>query len=166
PNPVPIAPNEISLRVPRTQERRPDQHYSDVRIVSNLAESWYHAAQLEWETGEYHGFAGRASYTFGKALDTGSEATDVGGGEGLSGVTSFPPRDGREAYAKGYSRFDVRHRFVLSSSYRFPWLLDRNDWMGSAFGGWTLSTIFRFASGTPFTPLDTGAPDILFVGTN
>lgn len=165
PNAVPIAANEVSLRVPRTQERRPDQRYTDVKIVSNLAQSWYHAAQLEWETGEYHGFSSRTSYTFGKAIDTGSEATDVGGGEGVSGVTAFPPRDGMEQYARGPSRFDVRHRFATSSSYRFPWLADRSDWVGSALGGWTISVVGRFASGTPYTVLDSAAPDILFLGT-
>jgi hypothetical protein len=154
----------VSLRVPRTQERRPDQRYTDVKVVSNLAESWYHAGQLEWETGQYHGFAGRMTYTFGKAIDTGSDATDVGGGEGLTGVTAFPPRDGRESYARGPSRFDIRHRFTMASSYSLPWLKNRTDWMGSAFGGWTLSTVVRFATGTPFTLFDGAAPDVLFLG--
>ncbi|HEV8658993.1 MAG TPA: hypothetical protein VGS96_10200 [Thermoanaerobaculia bacterium] len=164
PNPVPIAPNEVSLRVPRTQERRPDQRYTDTKIVENLAQSWYHAGQLEWETGEYHGFASRMTYTFAKAIDTGSEATDVSGGEGVAGVTAFPPRAGMEQYARGPSRFDVQHRFTMSSSYSFPWLMNRSDWLGSAFGGWTLSTVIRYATGTPFTILDFGAPDILFLG--
>jgi outer membrane receptor protein involved in Fe transport len=166
PNESPIAPNEVSIRVPRTQERRPDQRFTDIRIVTNLAQSWYHAAQLEWETGEYHGLAGRATYTFAKAIDTGSEATDVGGGEGVAGVTSFPPRDGTEQYARGPSRFDVRHRFTMSSSYRLPWLQNRSDMLGSALGGWTLSTVVRWSTGTPVTVLDTGAPDVLFLGTN
>ncbi len=161
PNVVSIAPNEVSLRVPRTNERRPDARYSDVRVVDNLARSWYHAAQLEWETGEYHGFAGRATYTFGKALDTGAETTDQGVGD----VGVFPQRPGTETYAKGPSRFDVRHRFTMAGSYALPWMRDRADWMGSALGGWTLSTVIRYASGTPYTIVDSGAPDILFLGT-
>lgn len=161
PNAVPIAANEVSLRVPRTQDRRPDQRYGDVRTVANLAESWYHAGQLEWETGEYHGFAGRATYTFGKALDTGAETTDQGVGD----VGVFPARDGRFDYAKGYSRFDVRHRFTMAAAYALPWLKSRNDLMGSVLGGWTLSTVIRLASGTPFTIVDGGAPDVLFLGS-
>ncbi len=161
PNSVPIADNEISLRVPRTNERRPDARYSDVRIVSNIAESWYHSAQLEWEMGDYHGFTGRATYTFGKALDTGAETTD----QGIGDIGIFPPRDGRYDYARGYSRYDVRHRFTAVGAYQLPWLKNRNDFIGSAFGGWTLSTLFRFATGTPFTIVDAGAPDVLFLGT-
>jgi len=161
PNAVPIAPNEVSLRVPRTNERRPDARYSDVRIVSNLAESWYHAGQLEWESGDLHGFQGRATYTFGKSLDTGAETTDQGVGD----IGIFPQRDGSKDYAKGYSRFDVRHRFTAVGSYAFPWLRDRKDWLGAAFGGWNLSTAIRLATGTPYTIVDSAAPDILFLGT-
>ena len=160
PTAVPIAPNEVSLRVPRTNERRPDARYSDVRIVSNLAESWYHAGQLEWESGSVGGFIGRATYTFGKALDTGAETTEQGVGD----VGVFPQRPGTEEYAKGYSRFDVRHRFTAVAAYSFPWLRERTDWLGQALGGWTLSTAVRFASGTPYTIVDSAAPDILFLG--
>jgi hypothetical protein len=161
PTAVPIAANEVSLRVPRTDQRRPDSRYGDVRVVDNLAESWYHAGQLEWETGDYHGFTGRMTYTYGKALDTGAETTDQGVGD----VGVFPLRPGTFQYAKGYSRFDVRNRFTMASAYALPWLKNRNDWVGSALGGWSLSTVIRFASGTPYTIVDSGAPDILFLGT-
>ena len=160
PTAVPIAANEVSLRVPRTNERRPDARYGDVRVVENLAESWYHAGQLEWETGDYHGFTGRMTYTFGKALDTGTETTDQGVGD----IGVFPQRPGTLQYARGYSRFDVRHRFTMASGYSLPWLKNRNDWIGSALGGWSLSTVIRLASGTPYTIVDSGAPDILFLG--
>lgn len=154
PNTVPIAPNEVSLRVPRTDDRRPDSRYSDVRIVSNIAESWYHAGELEWQTGDYHGFTGRMTYTFGKALDTGAETTD----QGIGDVGIFPARDGRDKYAKGYSRFDVRHRFTAVAAYRLPWLNDQRGFLGTALGGWTISTVIRIASGTPFTIVDAAHP--------
>jgi outer membrane receptor protein involved in Fe transport len=160
PNVVPIASNEVSLRVPRTNERRPDARFSDVRIVDNFAQSWYHAGQFEWETGQYRGFAGRMTYTFGKAIDTGAETTDQGVGD----VGAFPQRPGTLTYSRGPSRFDVRHRFTMASSYSLPWLKDRNDFLGSTLGGWTLSTAIRIATGTPFTVVDSGAPDVLFLG--
>jgi len=161
PTAVPIAANEVSLRVPRTDQRRPDARYGDVRVVGNLAESWYHAGQLEWETGDYHGFTGRMTYTYGKALDTGAETTD----QGIGDVGIFPPRPGTSEFARGYSRFDVRNRFTMASAYTLPWLKNRNDWVGSALGGWTVSTLVRLASGTPYTIVDGGAPDVLFLGT-
>src|SRR5205085_4229063 len=99
---------------------------------------------------------------YGKALDTGAETTDQGVGD----VGVFPPRPGTETYARGYSRFDVRHRFTAAGAYTLPWLKNRNGFLGSALGGWTLSTVVRLASGTPFTIVDSGAPDVLFLGAN
>ena len=46
-----IAPNEISLRVPRTNERRPDARYTTNLVVDNIADSSYHGGQFEFETG-------------------------------------------------------------------------------------------------------------------
>jgi len=146
--------------VPRTQARRPDQRYTDIRFVNNGAQSWYHAAQLEWETGDYHGFLGRATYTFSKAIDTGSESTFVGTGD----INSFPPRPGGEQYTRGLSRFDTRHRFTMTGAYQLPWLRNSNGFLGSALGNWTLSTSIRLSSGTPFTVVDSAAPDVLFLG--
>ncbi|MBK5258122.1 MAG: hypothetical protein JJE51_00885, partial [Thermoanaerobaculia bacterium] len=154
---VPIAANEVSLRFPRNNERRPDARYGQNISIANLAESNYHAGQLEFETGLWHGLSGRTTYTFSKAIDTGSEATLTGTGD----LNIFPDDD---EYKRGLSRFDTRHRFTLSSSYLMPFFQDRKDWMGSLLGGWQLSTLMRFSSGTPFTIVDTAAPDIDFDG--
>src|SRR5262249_16353512 len=74
-------------------------------------------------------------------------------------------RPGREDYAKGYSRFDVRHRLTLAGAYQIPFLANRNDFLGSAFGGWTVAAAYRYATGTPYTIVDSGAPDVLFLGS-
>ena len=157
PTPVPIAANEVSLRVPRTAERRPLGCCNNILVVDNLAESWYHAGQLEWETGFFHGFQGRLTYTYGKAIDTGSEATFVGTGD----INIFPED---EDYKRGLSRFDTRHRFTMAGNYQLPFLRNRSDWIGSVFGGWTLGGSIRLSSGTPFTIVDGGASDIDFDG--
>lgn len=158
PSAVPIAANEISLRVPRTNERRPDARYTTNLVVDNLAESSYHAGQVELETGLVAGFQGRVTYTYSKALDTGSEATASGTGD----INIFPPE--YEQYKRGLSRFDTRHRATATASYALPFLRERNDVVETLFGGWQLSTVIRFSSGTPFTIIDTGAVDIDFDG--
>lgn len=157
PNAVPIAANEISLRVPRTNERRPDARYTTNLVVDNVAESSYHAGQLEFETGSIGGFQGRTTYTFSKALDSGSEATASGAGD----INIFPEY---ENYKRGLSRFDTRHRFTLTGSYLLPFFRNRNDALGLILGGWQVSTVVRLSSGTPFTIIDTGAVDIDFDG--
>jgi outer membrane receptor protein involved in Fe transport len=157
PTAVPLAADEISLRFPRINERRPDARYTTNIVVSNAAESWYHAGQLEWETGVIGGFQGRMTYTFSKAEDTGSEATFVGTGD--SNILG-PYED----YNRGPSRFDTRHRFTMTGNYALPFLRDRADLIGSLFGGWNVTTSVRLSSGTPFTIIDGGAPDFNFDG--
>ncbi len=159
PNAVPIANNEISIRVPRTNDRRPNPNGSTNLLVNNGSKAWYNAAQLEWETGMVHGFQGRVTYTFSKAIDEGSEATFVGTGD----INIFPPN---EKYKRGLSRMDTRHRFTLVGTYELPWLRNRNDWIGSLFGGWQVSTAARLASGNPFTIVDSGALDVDFDGVS
>ncbi|HEX2061633.1 MAG TPA: hypothetical protein VHK90_12910, partial [Thermoanaerobaculia bacterium] len=155
---VPIGANEISLRVPRTNERRPDSRYTTNLVVDNIAESSYHAGQLEFETGVMRGFQGRVTYTYSKAIDSGSEATASGQGD----INIFPPE--YEHYKRGLSRFDTRHRATASASYQLPFYRDRGGFLGAVLGGWQVSGVMRFASGTPFTIIDTGAVDIDFDG--
>lgn len=159
PTAVPIGANEISLRVPRVAERRPDPNYGGNTLITNAAESWYHAGQVEWETGLVHGFNGRFSYTFSKTLDSGSEATFVGAGD--SNVLGNDKK-----YKRGLSRFDNRHRITALASYALPFFKDdsTNRLVKGVLGGWTISTVVRLASGTPFTIIDSGAVDFDFDG--
>ena len=157
PNAVPIANNEISIRVPRTNDRRPNPNGSTNLVVNNGSKAWYNAAQLEWETGLYHGFQGRMTYTFSKDIDEGSEATFVGTGD----INIFPPN---ERYKKGLSRMDNRHRFTLVGTYAFPWFQNRHDVVRAVLGGWQISAVGRLASGSPFTIVDSGAVDVDFDG--
>ena len=159
PTAVPIAPNELSLRVPRTNERRPDARYTTNLMVANDAESTYHAGQVEWETGLVRGLQGRVTYTFAKALDTGSEATSSGTGD----LNFFPPESNKD-YKRGLSRFDTRHRITMTGSYDIPFLRNREDWIGAVLGGWQIASVVKLASGTPFTIIDGGAVDIDFDG--
>ena len=155
---VPIADNEISLRVPRTNERRPDPLYTTNLLISNDAESWYDGLEITWDKRFSRGLQFNAAYTWSNSEDTTSEATFVGGGDNN--------QQGPNAqYARAKSRFHVPHRFTLSGSYRLPFFEDRRDLVGHVFGGWTVSGIMKLASGTPFT-LTSSASDLDFDGFN
>jgi hypothetical protein len=156
PNAVPIADHEISARVPRTNERRPNPLYGSNLLISNDAESWYDGLELEWVKRMSHGLQFQAAYTFSKSMDTTSEATFVGAGDSN--------QQGPNArYAKGLARFHVPHRFTFNGSYRLPFFDDRNDFLGQALGGWHLSGVLKLASGTPFSVTST-ALDLDFDG--
>jgi outer membrane receptor protein involved in Fe transport len=154
---VPIAANEISNRVPRTNERRPDARYNTNTVVSNQAQSWYDGVQFEWLKRFSHGLDFQVNYTRSSAQDTTSEATFVGAGDS----NQLGP-DAK--LTKGYSRFHTPHRFTLSGYYRLPVFADRRDLVGQVLGGWTLGFVAKVASGTPFTVIDTGGIDLNFDG--
>ena len=146
---VPIADNEISLRVPRTNERRPDPRYTSNLIVSNDAKSWYDGIQIEWVKRLGDGLQITTSYTRSRSLDTTSEATFVGAGDSNQ-------QGPNAAYAKGYSRFHTPHRFSFNSTYLLPFMRDRRDLLGYVLGGWQVSGVVRLTSGTPFTVIADG----------
>ena len=148
PNVVPIADNEISARVPRTNERRPDPRYTTNLLISNDAEAWYDGLEIEWDKRVSHGVQFQVAYTFSKATDTTSEATFVGTGDTNQ---NGPNRQ----FSKGLSRFHTPHRFTLNGSWRMPFFAGRSDLIGQLLGGWQLSGVARIASGTPFSVVDT-----------
>lgn len=154
---VPIAPNEISQRVPRTNERRADARYTTNLVISNDAETEYHGLQVEWIKRFSAGLAFQMSYTYSVARDNVSEATFVGAGDTNQ---TGPNRQ----FAWGYSRFHTPHRFTFNGSYLLPFFKDRTDFLGAVLGGWRLSTTVKLAHGTPFTVIDTGVGDINFDG--
>ena len=149
PNPVPIGPNEISFRLLRTNERRPDGRYNSTTIISPSAWSYYHGLQLEWNKRYSQGLFIQTSYTWSKAIDTNSEATAVGAGDS----NNLGPNI-RSARALG--RNHTPHRFTLFTSYSVPWFAKENDWRGQVLGGWKVSMVAKFVHGTPFTVTNSG----------
>ena len=157
PNAVPIANNEISLRVPRVNERRPDPRFTTNLIVSNDSDTWYHGLQTEWTKTMQGGLWFSATYTWSKAIDDTSEATAVGAGD----TNNLGPD---KSFARGQSRFHTPHRFTFNGAWQLPIFRDRRDWVGMAFGGWQLSGVVKLSHGTPFTVIDSGGGDINWDG--
>ena len=79
---VPIADNEISLRVPAHQ-RAAARTRSTRRnlLISNDAESWYDGVEFAWDKRFSQGLQFQVAYTFSNSEDTTSEATFVGAGD-------------------------------------------------------------------------------------
>jgi outer membrane receptor protein involved in Fe transport len=153
---VPIAANEYSFRVPRINERRPNGLYGTNLAVSNAAWSYYNALQVEWTKRLSRNLNFQAAYTWGKAIDTTSEATAVGTGD--------TNQNGNDARAgRGLSRFHTPHRFTMYGTYRLPFFSGQKGLLGQAFGGWQFSGVMKLAKGTPFT-VTTTALDLNFDG--
>ena len=54
---------------------------------------------------------------------------------------------------RGNSDYNVRHNWVLSSTWDVPFLRKRKDLLGVAFGGWNISGVLSKHSGLPFSAL-------------
>jgi hypothetical protein len=157
PNSVPIANNEISARVPRTNERRPDPRYGTNLLISNAAEAWYDGLELEWIKRIAKGLQFQIAYTYSKSVDTTSEATFVGAGDSNQNGPN-------KQFAKGLSRFHTPHRFTFNGSYRLPFFAGQRNLAGLVLGGWQLSGVVKLVSGTPFTVIDGSPRDLNFDG--
>ena len=157
PVPVPIANNEISLRAPRTNERRPDPLYTTNTVVSNGSNAWSHGLQLEWIKRTSNGVRFEANYTWSKAIDEGSEATAVGTGD--SNILGPDPR-----FYRGLSRFHTPHRFTLNGTWLMPFFKDQDTWTGAILGGWQVAGVLKLAHGTPFTVINSAGGDLNWDG--
>jgi len=156
PNKVPIANNEISLRVPRTNERRPDPNYTTNSIISNDAESWYHGCRSSGT---------RRSATAVVQRDVHVEQGDrqhLGGDVRGTGDTKRP-RPG-QGLRPGALALPHPAPLTFNGTWRMPFFRGRTDWVGDVLGGWDLSAIIKIIHGTPFTVTDTGGGDITWDG--
>ncbi|HEX7050784.1 MAG TPA: TonB-dependent receptor [Longimicrobiales bacterium] len=78
-----------------------------------------------------------ASYTYSRTRDDWLGATAAP----EDGLHPFPDPTASEDWAEGTSDFDVPHRFALGAEMRFPVL-----------NGLRIAGLYRYRSGTPFTP--------------
>jgi hypothetical protein len=141
---VPLAPNEYSFRIPRTNERRADPRYNTNVEISNGAWSYYDGLQVEYIKRLSDNLSFSANYTWSKAIDTNSEATSVGTGD----TNANGPNT---RLSRALSLFHTPHRFTLFLSYQNPFFDKRRDVIGHILGGWYTSIVFKRAYGNPFT---------------
>ena len=103
-----------------------------------------------------HGLQFQGSYTWSKNLDT------LSGSGGLSNFElGFLTNDqSNQRQARGPADFDRTHRGVLSLVYAIPATSRGNALFRHASSGWQLSTVAVAQSGTPVTPIDSGAGSV------
>jgi outer membrane receptor protein involved in Fe transport len=130
-------------------------NFASVGLVTDIANSTYHAGQLSLSRHFAAGLGFQASYWYSKTLDdvssfnvAGSAPTDVSGENDLA----QNPFNLRAEH--GPSLFDARQRLSLSGSYELPrWSVAPHaaSWL---VNGWQFNGIGSFSSGTPFTVYD------------
>ena len=116
---------------------RPFKGYNSVRETDNVASSRYNGLQLTWNRRFSNGLLFGVVYTYSKALDDGSNQRDI-----------IPDT----YYAHnlwGPSEFDTRHVFIANFLYALPFFKDHSHIAGKLLGGWQISGLIQYQSGTP-----------------
>jgi hypothetical protein len=143
---------------------RLDPRLNSVTQVLGVASSNYNALQVQAIKTFRHGLSFDASYTYAHSIDNVSDALNVL-------VNDSPTvQDPRNLHTnRGNSQFDIRHRFVLSGVYEFPFAKGTTGLTNKFLDGWGLSGIVESRSGLPvtiFAGARRGVNDILLVGSS
>ncbi len=123
-----------------------------VTARDNGRHSSYHGAQFSAERRMAAGLLLRASYTFSKTLDNGSEVFTTSGGSTRIQDFLNPGLD------KGLSAFHRKHRFSITYLYEIPTIRSQGSgWapVKALTRDWQLSGTYSYQS---------GAPETIFVG--
>jgi len=141
PGPGPFAP------------RKPWPTVGSVAGENYEGNSDYHSLQLRVQRDFSKGFALIVGYTFSKAMD------DAVYGEGPD-ANSQSRNWANPAAERSLSAQDIRHRLVVSYVYELPFgkgktFLNRGGPVDVLLGGWQVTGIASFSSGSPFTVFQT-----------
>ncbi len=125
-------------------------------ISAQIYDGWsnYNALQLRVQKRVSHGVTFQANYAWSKALDTGT-----GNGHG-SGIDVY-----QNAYSPaanyGLSSFNAANSLAGQIVYEVPFGRGRqialHGLVDQVAGGWRISSVFQWRSGTPFTPVIQGS---------
>jgi hypothetical protein len=117
---------------------RPYKGYNSIRETDNVGTSLYNSLQVSWNRRFTRGFAFGMAYTLSKAMDSGSAQRDV------------IPNTYDAHNLWGQSDFDVRHIMIINYIYELPFAKNSHGLANKVIGGWQLSGITQFQTGTPF----------------
>ena len=134
-----------------TNALRPYLGYGVIDISENSGLSRYNGLQLSIQHRYTNNLQFGLAYTYSHSTDNSSSLTDV-----------LPNAYNTHSYF-GPSDFDRTNVLVANYIYKIPLFRNRHDALESAFGGWELSGIFQYQSGTPFSVRT--SQDIAGIGT-
>ncbi len=118
-----------------TQNARPYQPYSGIKIIDHKMYSNYNAMQVSWNKQQGH-FYWLANYTYSKAL----------GIRGENGAAAGDPTNLRNDY--GTLPNNRTNIINLAYVYQFPTLTGGNGFLKAFANGWELSGITQYQSGS------------------
>ena len=116
---------------------RPYHGFGSIRETDNVASSTYNALLANFNRRFVNGLMIGVSYTFSKSMDSGSNQRDV------------VPDTYDTSFMWGPSEFDTRHIVMINYLYEMPFFRNQSSVAGKLLGGWQISGITQFQTGTP-----------------
>jgi len=145
------------------QSYKPFPNFGQVNMWSNFGHSTFHSGTVKVEKRFSRGLMLTSFYTLSKAID------DADGDE------TYPVRAAtfyNRSLEKARAGFDIKHRSVTYATYALPvgkgrrWV-NSGGWKDYLLGGWNISVIQTFQSGTPVSfSLDTANIPIRYLPGN
>jgi len=127
----------LNTREIPTELIRPFQGYTNISQIENTGSSTYHSMQATLKRRFSKGLLFDIVYTWSRTI---TDASDFGEN----------PQDSYNLNAeRAAASFDRTHMLILNYIYELPFLRDQSKLAGKMFGGWQVSGITQFQSGTP-----------------
>jgi len=138
---------------------RPNAQFADIFYFDSGGGSSYHGMIVQLRRRFERGLTMGFSYTLSKSIDDMSvDPVAASSGGGLSTTNSRTPTDVRNfALDRTVSDFDNRHVIAMNVLYEVPfgrgrrWAKDLPKTIDHVIGGWTVTSIYTYQSGEPFT---------------
>lgn len=125
-------------------QRRPFwPDFGDIRMLTSVANSTYHAAIANFERRFSRDWTVNVSYTFSRAIDSAANAATSN-----AAVINNPYNWNSD---RGLSDTDRTHSFILSYLWDLPRLRQSNPLVRAVFGGWQNNGIVTAYSGLTFS---------------
>jgi hypothetical protein len=124
---------------------------SGLESYVNAGEGSYHALTVSLRRTVSHGIGYDFNYTLSHAIDNGS-SSETSDGQTSALQNAFCPRCGM-----GPSDFDARHQITADAVIELPVGKGKSlagnipTWLDQVIGGWQVTTLFTFRTGTPLT---------------
>lgn len=135
------------------QAAKPYPRLGTVRLYENIGRSWYNALHAKVERRFTRGLGYALAYAFSRHIDE----------YGSSIAADFPTPFAPAGYDRGRAELERRHVLTLNGIYEIPVGRGRKFASGLApaanflAGGWQLSGIYSFTSGSPLSLTVAGA---------
>jgi len=134
---LPLADQNALIDKAETYPYLPYQGLSSIGVIDQIARSNYNSLQASYRHQTSHGLNLGAAYTWSHAIDNNSSQYNR------------PPDEHNLNRWRGNADMDRRHILVANFIYDLPFFKNSGAWLKNSLGGWQVSGITTFMSGTP-----------------